>query len=300
MIQPSWQPDHAPLPYRWKDRVHREVRPRAASNCTWCRNPTRRTGRPQAFVHAHRPAPGRPLWQFKKWWGRGAAGRTPSQADSTRPPEGAKSPTPIRGLEHPRDRSTRWQQRPACGSCGPSVPQTEETLLVLRPLPSQPCAAGTLASPTPLQAAVRSVSKPTSSGGPQTSPAPLMGLMGRCLQEALEGTDRSKRKKGSGSAGVLPSSSLASLPSWVPDRGHTLTHLGHCSCCLLLPGKPQQPTPAACPLGCKRRGLTGPLRDTRHHNLSGPPTACKHLSSTVHEGDPSLLWPQPHHTHMFT
>lgn len=68
------------------------------------------------------------------------------------------------------------------------------------------------------------------------------------FQEALEGTDRSKRKKGQGSAGVLPSSLLASLPSLASlDRGHTLTHLGHCSCCLLPLANPKAANPCSLP-----------------------------------------------------
>ena len=101
-----------PLPYRWKDRGTGSPAQSCTATAPGAEIPPGGLGA-LAFVHAHRPALV-DLRAVQEAGGEGgAAGRTPSQADSTRPPEGAKSSLPIRGLSIP-DRSTRWQQRPAC------------------------------------------------------------------------------------------------------------------------------------------------------------------------------------------
>lgn len=195
-----------------------------------------------------------------------------------------------------------------CSSCGPErAPDTEETVGLLPVAPPSLGAAGTLLPQLSLQADCGGQSQTHQLRRTPNIPSAPHGSNGAVsFQEALEGTDQSTRTEGSGvscgaafrPAGFTP---LFGKLIWGahPDPPWPLFLLSPD------PGKPQigkpqitqplQPAPSAA------RGedsLGSPY--TRHHNLSGLPTACKHPSSTVHEGDPSLLWPQPHHTHMFT
>lgn len=251
---------------------HRESLPELHSNCTWCWNPTQRIGRPSVCVRPL-PRPARRQCSSRSARGRGR-GRAHAFAgrDSTMPPEGAKSSLPIRGLSIP-GLSTRWQQRPGCvwllrsGAC----PRHRGGCVVFCPLPLPalgprgPCFPNSLSRQT-----VEVSLKPTSSGGPQTSPAPSNEEVS--FQEALEGIDRSTRTKGSGvswgaafsPAGFTPLFGKLRLGAH-PDPPWPLFLLSPA------PGKPQssqplQPAPSAArgedPLGSPHIHHHKPLRAT--------------------------------------
>lgn len=75
--------------------------------------------------------------------------------------------------------------------------------------------------------------------------------------------------------------------------GHTLTHLGHCSCCLPAPGKPQQPTLQPAPSAARGEDSLG--SPYTRHNLSGhqqPASICPPLCMRMTRAFCSL---SPHH-----
>ena len=157
---------------------HRESRPELHSNRTWCWNPTQRTGRPR-FCACPPPRPTRRQCSSRSGRGRGR-GRAHafSGRDSTRPPEGAKSSLPIRGLSIP-GRSTRWQQRAGCvwllrsGAC----PRHRGGCVGLLPAapPSLGWGRGDRASPTLSSGRPwRSVSNPPAPEDPKHPQRPLM------------------------------------------------------------------------------------------------------------------------------
>lgn len=168
--------------------------------------------------------------------------------------------------------------------------------------PSQPWGHGDPASPTLSPGRPwRSVSNPPAPEDPKHPQRPSWVYGAVSFQEALESRDGSTGTEGSGVSwgAVFSPAGFTPLfgklrPGTHPDPPWPLFLLSPA------PGKPQSSQPRSLPPQRQEERTRWALCTFGITNLSGPPTACKHSSSTVREGDPSLLRPQPHHTHMFT